>query len=560
MGIKRKIKGFVDDVKYYLHGGIERVMDQKRLERYSEIIFSEIIEENRKLSGTTMMIKGPRKSDELTTNRLTHQNRVAGIAGIAADKLRLNTRIVANAAQNHDIGHTPYGHSMEWWESEIFKDIGMGYRCHNAIGAKRFVYSTELYDRITEKIKAFNPKISEVELKKIRRSLWLVIDPILCHNGESSKRKLMIEPNLKKTEADFEAELRQCYITEGYDRTLVPATSEGSMLRIVDVISYVGQDMIDGLREGIITDLDSEYRQILSGFGITEQEIDLALVKKSYDGLARKIEQVATQDLIENSSKNRMQMSDDMLNLVCKLKDKNNRAIVDKVVRPTENEVYPQATRKLLYTFSKIFVQEDLESVMHELGSDTAKIRELREKYKDTPYENFIIYLCNVTQKDYEFTVETTKAATKQALMDELDEVLNGKVEDDPRYPLRTNRKKEIASDVEREYQNWMIDVEKQEYVTEYMRRNEEVKNHNYIPMSHRIGIALGANYIETLNDREFVELLEATDMLTPEQLADIHVKYKDLSDEELAKDSRQAGWVEIQQKQKEEDGIGEQE
>lgn len=556
MGLKRRIKGFVDDVKYYLHGGIERVIDQKRLEKYSEIIFSEIIEENRKLSGTTMMIKGPRKSDELTTNRATHQSRVAGIAGIAADKLGLNSRIVAIAAQNHDLGHTPYGHSMEWWISEIFKDIGMGYRCHNAIGTKRLVYSSDLYDRIINKIKAFNPKISEVELKKIRRSLWLVIDPILCHNGESSKRKLMIEPNLKKTEADFEEELRQCYITEGFDRTLVPATAEGSMLRIVDVISYVGQDMIDGLREGIITDLDSEYRQILSGFGITEQEIDLALAKKSYDGLARKIEMVATQDLIENSNKNRMQMSGNMLDLVCRLKDKNNKEIVDKVVRPTENEVFPQATRKLLYKFSRIFVEEDIDSIIHQLGNDTTKIQELREKYKDTPYEPFIIYLCNVTQRDYDFTQETTKQATRQAVMDELNEALAGDIKPDNRYRLRTDRILEMQREVREQYPQGMTEEGKQTYIEKYIMRKVFTANTNFTGPEVRMGMALGANYIETLNDREFVELLEATGMLTPEQLADIHVKYKQLSQEELALDTRQDGWKKIAEMQAEEDGI----
>lgn len=552
MELRRKIKGIMDDIKYYLHGGRERAIEQARLAKYSDIIISEIREDNRKLSGTTMMIKTPRKSDELSTNRATHQARVAGIAGIVATKLRLNARIVVDSAENHDLGHTPYGHSGEWWESEIFKDIGMGYRCHNAIGARRLVYSTDLYDRIINKIKAFNPKISESELKKIRSSLWLVIDPILCHNGESSKRKLMVEPNLDKTEEDFERELRQCYITEGYDRTLVPGTAEGSLLRIVDVISYVGQDMIDGLREGIITDLDDEYRLILRGFGIRSEEIDLAIAKKSYDGLARKIETAATQNLIANSRKNRIQMSDRMLNLVTKLKDKNNRAIVDKVVRPTENEVYPIAIRNLLYRFSRIFLEEKLGTEMNTLGNNLDKIKELREKYRGTPYENFITYLCNVTPSDYEFTVSTTVEATGQALLDELNGVLAGKVETDARYPLRTNRMQEMARDIGDVKD--MTEDEKREYVDQYIGRSDNGQNRNFIPMPARIGIALGANYIETLNDKEFVELLENTGMLTPEQSADIRIKYNQLTPEELEMDTRQAGWIAIGKKQEEEE------
>lgn len=554
MGVERKIKGFADDVEYYLHGGLERAIAQARLERYSDIINHVIIEENRKLSGTTMMIKSERKSDELSTNRATHQAKVAALAAIAAEKLGLNERIVDIAAGNHDLGHTPYGHSGEWWLSEILKDIGIGYRCHNAIGAKRLVYSTDLYDRIIEEIKAFNPQISDSKLEKIRRSLWLVIDPILCHNGESSKRKLMVEPNLDKTEADFERELRQCYITEGFDRTLVPGTAEGSLLRIVDVISYVGQDMIDGLREKIIKDLDSEYRQILAGFGITEEEINLAIEKEHYDGLVRSVERVALQDLIENSSKRRIQLSETMLDLVTRLKDKNNREIVDKVVRPTENEAFPQAIRKLLGTFSNIFQQEGLESDIESLGTNIERIRELREKYEGTPYEKFIIYLCNLNPKDYQFTVEVTSAATRQATMDELNEALEGKTEFDNDYPLRSKRIQQMASDIETRYPNGMAEEEKENYVTEWISASDEVGKNGSLSRIHKLGIALGANYIETLNDREFVDLLEATEMLTPEQAADIRIKYNKLTPKELAMDTRQAGWKAIQDRQQQED------
>lgn len=554
MELKRRIKGFVDDVEYYLHGGLERAIDQARLERYSDIITRVIIEENRKLYETTMMIKTARKSDELTTNRATHQNRVAPMAGIVAEKLGLNEKIVAIAAGNHDLGHTPYGHSGEWWLSEIFKDLGIGYRCHNAIGAKRLVYSTDVYDRIIGEIKAFNPQISDSKLEKIRRSLWLVIDPILCHNGESSKRKLMIEPNLDKTEEDFDRELRQCYITEGYDRTLVPATAEGSLLRIVDVISYVGHDTIDGLREGIAEDLDSEHREILAKFGITEEEINLAIAKKNYDGLARRVELVALQDLIENSSKKRIQLSEKMLNLVTELKDKNNSVIVDKVVRPTENEAFPPAIRKLLGTFSNIFKKEKLELDIESLGTNIERIRELREKYKGTPYEKFIIYLCNLNPKDYQFTVEVTEAATRQAIKDELNEALEGKTEFDSDYPLRSRRIQQMASDIETRYPNGMTEDEKEKYVTERISASDEGRKNGLLPRIHRLGIALGANYIETLNDKEFVDLLEATEMLTPEQEADIRIEYNKLTPEQLAEDTRQKGWVKTTAKQAAED------
>ncbi len=552
MNVKRKIKGISDDIQYYLHGGISRTIDQKRLERYSSIIYSEILEENRKLSGTTMMIKGPRKSNELTTNRATHQDRAAGIAMITADKLGLNTKIVEIAGRNHDLGHTPYGHSVEWWESEILKDIGMGYRCHNAIGVKRLMYSAQIDDRIINKIKEFYPKLSQNKLDKIRRSLWLVFDPMLCHNGESSKRKLMVEANLNKKQSDFQEDLEKCYYIEDYDRKLVPGTAEGSLFRIVDVISYVGQDMIDGLREGIITDLDTEYRQILANFGITSEEIDLALAKKSYDNLAKKIEIVATKDLIENSNKRTVKLSPDMLQAVCVLKDKNNKEIVDKIVRPTENQKFPNAIRKLFYEFSKIVSGIGDEVLGEIMSGNLEQIQKVQELYKDSQYSEFITYLCNLTKKDYDFTAKMVTDATIYSLKEELEEALEGKVSQDVKFSMRNKRIQEMSKDIREKYKDGMTEDDKKKYLLKYVQRKEEIEpSDEFIPMSKRIGISLGANYIETLNDREFVELLKKTNLLTPEELIDINIKYNQLSQEELSMDTRQDKWKEVAGKQR---------
>lgn len=552
MSINRKIKGIADNMQYYLHGGISRTIDQKRIERYASIIYSEILEENRKLSGTTMMIKGPRKSDELTTNRATHQDRAAGIAMITADKLGLNTKIVEIAGRNHDLGHTPYGHSVEWWESEILKDMGMGYRCHNAIGVKRLIYSAQIYDKIINKIKEFYPELSQNKLDKIRRSLWLVLDPMLCHNGESSKRKLMVEANLDKQQSDFQEDLEKCYYIEDYDRKLVPGTAEGSLFRIVDVISYVGQDMIDGLREGIITDLDSEYRQILQNFGITSEEIDLAIAKKSYDGLAKKIEIVATKDLIENSSKRVVKLSPEMLQAVCVLKDKNNKEIVDKIVRPTENQKYPQAIRQLFNEFSNVVSGIGDEVLGEIMCGNLEQIQKVQELYKDSQYSGFITYLCNLKKEDYDFTAKMVMDATAYSMKEELEEALKGELSQDVKFSMRNKRIQEMMRDIKEQYPNGMTEEDKKEYLSRYTHRKTDVEpSEEFIPMSKRIGISLGANYIETLNDREFVELLKKTNLLTPEELADINIKYNQLSQEELAMDTRQDKWKEVAGKQR---------
>ncbi len=559
MNIKRIIRGVQDDTQYYLHGGISRDIDQKRIEKYISIIYSEILEENRKLFGTTMMIKGPRKSNELTTNRGTHQYRAAGIAMIASDKLGLNTKIVETAGQNHDLGHTPYGHSVEWWESEILKDIGMGYRCHNALGVKRLMYSSQIYDKIINKIKEFNPDLSQNKLDKIRRSLWLILDPMLCHNGESSKRKLMVEPNLRKTEADFQEDLEKCFYIEDYDRTLIPGTAEGSLFKIADVISYVGQDMIDGLREGIITDLDSEYKEMLAEFGISSDEIDLAIAKKSYDAIAKKIEVVATKDLIENSTKRTVKLSPKMLDMICRLKDKNNKEIVDKVVRPTENQKFPKAIRELFYRFSNVFYQVGDEVLGEIMCGNIEQIQKIQERYKDTQYSGFIKYLCNMTKEDYDFTVKMATDATIYATRQELEEALNDEQPKDDKYSMRNQRIEEMRKEIYEQNLTDMIEEDKRQYVVKYIQKRQYGESSgNFVPMSKRIGIAIGSDYIGTLNDREFVELLQKSGLLTPEEFNDIHIKYNQLSKEELDMDTRQDKWKEVAGNQRADLQIGE--
>ena len=101
-----------------------------------------------------------------------------------------------------------------------------------------------------------------------------------------------------------------------------------------------------------------------------------------------------------------------------------------------------------------------------------------------------------------------------------------------------------------------MSEEEKEQYVREWISNSDVIGKADSLSSIARVGIALGANYIETLNDREFVELLEATGMLTPEQAADIRIPYKQLTQEELAMDTRQAGWKAIKARQEEEEGI----
>jgi dGTPase len=86
------------------------------------------------------------------------------------------------------------------------------------------------------------------ELEKNGEGLNLslqVLDGILCHNGELLSSEY--RPNYGKTWEQFEEEYKQCLLIDGYDRHIVPTTLEGCVVRVADVIAYVGRDIEDAI-------------------------------------------------------------------------------------------------------------------------------------------------------------------------------------------------------------------------------------------------------------------------------------------------------------------------
>ena len=251
------------------------------LEEYSNEIDSAISAYNRKSTEETMMISSVRRSSQETTTRKMHMENMEGIAVEIAKKLGLCVGATRVIARHHDIGHVFFGHAGERWLSDIKEDLGIGFYSHNALGPQELIYHRNIYDEILNRIKEFNPSITSRELSRIRSSLWLIFDGINAHNGERTETEFI--PNRSKDNIDFERELRSCFTIKGFDRTIVPATMEGCLIRLCDKISYIPYDMVDGIREGFIEEIDDEYKKILVALGISEKDIRKCNEKKNYD-------------------------------------------------------------------------------------------------------------------------------------------------------------------------------------------------------------------------------------------------------------------------------------
>lgn len=175
------------------------------------------------------------------THRVLHVQLVSKIARTCGRLLFLNEDLIEAVALAHDIGHSPFGHDGERFLSELSLEHGLGHFFHNIQGV-RFL------EQIERKGKGWNLTLQ-------------VLDGILCHDGEVHSRAL--RPVTGKTFARIEEEIMEKVADPGKD--LWPTTLEGCVVRMADTISYVGRDIEDAIRLGLITrkDIPQECRRVL---------------------------------------------------------------------------------------------------------------------------------------------------------------------------------------------------------------------------------------------------------------------------------------------------------
>ncbi len=174
----------------------------------------------RRLTHKTQVFLAP-TGDHYRT-RLTHALEVSQIARTIAVALRLNEHLVEAIALGHDLGHTPFGHAGE----SVLNELHPG-------GFRHYKQSLRVVDLLENKGKGLN-LTAEVR------------DGIVRH----SKGLETILPT---------------------DISTLPATLEGQVVRLADILAYVNHDLDDAMRAGIITD-NNELRDILAILGTSNSQ------------------------------------------------------------------------------------------------------------------------------------------------------------------------------------------------------------------------------------------------------------------------------------------------
>jgi dGTPase len=216
--------------------------------------------------------------------------------------LRCNEDLIEAIALGHDVGHTPFGHTGEKFVSDFLKEKNEGCFCHNAQSFRQ---------------------LHELEKTKSRNHINLCVqtlDGILCHNGEWLVEEYKNNP--AKTKEELFEEYQKCMVDEKTPINLRPMTMEACIVRVSDVIAYIGRDIEDAIAVNLVKkeEIPADVCEIL---GNSNKLIVNSLVL----------------DIINNSfGKNSISFSKDVFNALDKLKKWNYANIYNSPKKMSEDD------------------------------------------------------------------------------------------------------------------------------------------------------------------------------------------------------------------------------
>ncbi len=183
------------------------------------------------------------RNDDIT-RRALHVQLVSRISRNIGTLLGLNIDLIEAIALGHDIGHTPFGHAGERFLSDLFQENTGRYFNHN-------VHSVRVLDTL------------------FARNLSLqTLDGVLCHNGEFELKEY--RPVQLTDFSDFDQKVENCYKNKSDINKLIPSTLEGCVVRICDMIAYLGKDRQDARKANLIQGTQAFTK---SSIGVENAEI-----------------------------------------------------------------------------------------------------------------------------------------------------------------------------------------------------------------------------------------------------------------------------------------------
>lgn len=237
------------------------------------------------------------KNDDIT-RRALHVQLVSRIGRTIGRALKLNLELIEAIALGHDMGHTPFGHRGE-------------------------CYLCELYSRNTGR--QFNHNVHSVRIFKtiLKSNLTLqTLDGILCHNGEKAFKEYY--PSSLKDFKEYNEILEKCYYDKVFMGKLHPSTLEGCVVRISDLLAYLGKDRQDAKK---------------AEFGVGN-----FVIGKYLDGKNATIINCVINNIVKNSlDKPYISMDQEVFDDIKVIQEENYKKIYNnpKIVEPYDNVIRP---------------------------------------------------------------------------------------------------------------------------------------------------------------------------------------------------------------------------
>ena len=262
-----------------------------------------------------------KNNDDIST-RAYHVQLVSRIARTIGSALSLNCDLIEAIALAHDLGHCPFGHLGEKLLDNVAKNYG--YRFFHHVQGARYLN---------------NIVKSDISLQ--------VVDGVLCHNGEKVLQRYAPNENSCKSFEELQDKLDIAYSGKLNDENLMASTLEGWLVRIADVIAYIGKDRQDA----------EKLKQV--GFDAYDEN---SLGKYNHDIIGN-----VSADIINNSiGKNHIAMSDFVYAELRRLLDDNYKKIY---------------TGENIDGYTKEELQKIIDEVFHLLYDDLKKDGKLIDKY-----------------------------------------------------------------------------------------------------------------------------------------------------------------------------------
>lgn len=164
--------------------------------------------------------------DDRICTRIEHVNHVISVSGTIARFMGLNTELTQAIAMGHDLGHAPFGHRGETVLDALCKQHGLGEFWHEK-------NSLRVIDAL-ERLPASNGRYQHLNLT------YAVRDGIIAHCGEVNQQCLRTR--------DEAIDLMQFSKHRRFD----PYTWEGCVVKLSDKMAYLGRDLEDAQRIGLL--------------------------------------------------------------------------------------------------------------------------------------------------------------------------------------------------------------------------------------------------------------------------------------------------------------------